>query len=102
MATINKKERFVTRTISSTTITVLVWNRDEKKNETITKTFSGKIDAKVDEMEIFSAFDSLHYRALEILDARVTEQRYKLREVDFIKYGTPITEKEEQELNSEQ
>lgn len=101
MKTTNRKERYVTRTISSTIVTVECWNRDEKKTESITKTFSGKLDAKSDEMEIFSAFDSLHYRALEITSCKVNEQRYKISEVDFIKYGTPITEKEAEEIEEE-
>lgn len=95
MAKAIRKERFVTRTISSSVVSVNCYNRTEKKEEVITKRIPEKLDAFADEMYILDAFDSDRYRSLNIISVIVEEKKYKISEADFVKYGKPLTKEEE-------
>lgn len=87
------KERMITRTINSTTITVKCYNREQKGFEEITKTFTGKFNTE-DEFEIFAAFDTMKYRAVEVISIKVNQAKYALPERLFIQYGKCVTDEE--------
>ena len=92
MASANK-ERMVTRTINSTIICVKCYNRETKDFENITKTFTGKFNTE-DEFEVFATFDTMKYRAVEVISVKVNQAKYALPERLFIQYGKCITEEE--------
>ncbi len=94
------KERMVTRTINSTIITAKCYNKDTKDFESITKTFTGKMDTD-DEFEIFAAFDTMKYRAVEVLSIKVNQAKYALPERLFIQYGKCVTDEEAKEFEED-
>lgn len=94
------KERMVTRTINSTIITAKCYNKETKDFESITKTFTGKMNTE-DEFEIFSLFDTMKYRAVEIEYVNVLQAKYALPERLFIAYGKMITDAEAEEYENE-
>ena len=87
------KERMITRTINSTTIAVKCYNRELKAFEEITKTFTGKVNTD-DEFEIFAAFDTMKYRAVEVISIKANQAKYALPERLFIQYGKCVTDEE--------
>lgn len=94
------KERMVTRTINSTVITVKCYNRETKDFEEITKTFTGKFNTD-DEFEIFGAFDTMKYRAVEVVKVKVNSAKYAIPERWFIEHGTCITDEQAKEYEEE-
>lgn len=94
------KERMITRTINSTIITVKCYNRETKDFEEITKTFTGKFNTD-DEFEIFAAFDTMKYRAVEVLNVKVNQAKYALPERLFIQYGKCVTDEEAKEFEED-
>lgn len=94
------KERMITRTINSTTVAVKCYNRETKVFEEISKTFTGKFNTD-DEFEIFAAFDSMKYRAVEVLSIKVNQAKYALPERLFIQYGKCVTDEEAKEFEEE-
>lgn len=94
------KERMITRTISITTVSVKCYNRETKDFEEITKTFTGKFNTD-DEFEIFAAFDTMKYRAVEVLSVKVNQAKYALPERLFIQYGKCVTDEEAKEFEED-
>lgn len=97
MATIIKKERFITRTITRNVIKVMGYNWADMKPEERSKTITGKLDEMGDKLYILANFASENYAPHHIVSIESKEVRYGMSESDFIKYGHILSDDEVEE-----
>lgn len=97
MATIIKKERLITRTITRNVVKVMGFNWAEMQTEERSKTITGKLDEMGDRLFILSQFASENYAPHHIVSMESKEVRYGLSESDFIKYGHILSDDEAEE-----
>lgn len=85
------KERTITRTITTNTVTVFGANFRERTFEQVTKDITGKIDEK-DLMSIFAVFASSSFAPSEIVNVSTKTEKRGMTEEDFINNSFLITD----------
>ena len=85
------RERFITRTITENTVTVLGMNLETCTAETKTLLIAGEYEDFLKVAQ--SLYNDETFTVVKIMDVKTEEVIYKMREVDFIKNATRVTDR---------
>lgn len=89
-----KRERMVTRTITTTNVTVLVINVETAEPHNETFQLLGKYKNDGDILKEIDNLVEYPFKVVHIVDKRESATKYVMSEKDFVEYAVAETEKE--------